>query len=383
MSYEPSEHLTVERIRSRAQIPTPALVCDLDRLTTNIARMSALANAAGVALRPHVKSHKSAFIAQRQLEGGASGLACAKISEAEVLVARLGLNGYRAPVSVLITSPVVGPAAAGRIASLAARCDLAVVVDHPAGVDELAIAATEAGVLVSVLCDVDVGLGRTGVLGPKEALAVVGRIAGSASLSFGGVQGYGGHLQHIEGRDARAAATRLSAQRLRTVVDALESAGHTVSLRTGGGTGTHEIDLEIGLLNELQPGSYVFMDREYRDALRSDPEGHFEQSLTIVTTVISTNQRGFVTVDAGLKAMATDAGSPLVVGHEDSTSYEFFGDEHGLVTNDPNGTFARGERLELVPPHCDPTVDRYDRMWLVRGDDVVDLIDIDARGCSQ
>lgn len=373
----------VAPVQRRQDIPTPALVCDLDKLFTNVARMATLTKSAGVSLRPHVKSHKSAFIARRQLDAGASGLSCAKVSEAEAVIGRLTLDGYPLPVSVLITSPVVGSVVADRIAALATRCDLAVVVDHPSGVDELSAATSRGDVPLTVLCDVDIGLGRTGVVGPAEAIAVVERIARSPSLAFGGVQGYGGHLQHVRGRDERAAATRLSSHRLSAVVDALESAGHAVALRTGGGTGTCAIDLEIGVLNELQPGSYVFMDREYRDALGPDPEGRFEQSLTIATTVISTNQRGFVTVDAGLKAMATDAGSPLVVGHEGSARYEFFGDEHGLVTEAPSGNFERGERLELVPPHCDPTVDRYDILWLVRGDEVVGVTDIDARGCSQ
>jgi D-serine deaminase-like pyridoxal phosphate-dependent protein len=163
----------------------------------------------------------------------------------------------------------------------------------------------------------------------------------------------------------------------------LESNGFGVPLRTGGGTGTAAIDIELGVLNELQPGSYVFMDREYRDALERDPEGRFDQSLTIVTTVISANQCEFVTVDAGLKSMATDAGSPLVVGHEGESTFAFFGDEQGLVTNGPDHAFGRGDRLELVPPHCDPTVDRYDFMWLVRGDVVLGVADVDARGCSQ
>ena len=371
------------QINRRSAIPTPALTCDLDKLNTNIARMGRLTAAAGVALRPHVKSHKSAFIARLQLEAGARGLCCAKIAEAEAVVERLALDGYPEEVSILITSPVVGAEAARRLVELAAHCDLAVVVDHPSGVDELDRAATNGEVRLKVLCDVDVGLGRTGVTGPAEALAVAERVDTSASLDFAGVQGYGGHLQHVVGRSQRIEATRVATQRLSDVIDALESAGHEVGLRTGGGTGTFAIDMEIGLFNELQAGSYVFMDREYRDALGADVEGDFQQSLTIATTVISANHDGYVTVDAGLKAMATDAGPPWIVGHEESVQYAFFGDEHGLVTNAAERSFARGDRIELVPPHCDPTVDRYDFIWLVRGDDVVGIADVVARGCSQ
>jgi len=171
-------------------------------------------------------------------------------------------------------------------------------------------------------------------------------------------------------------------KQLQSVIDALETEGHDVSLRTGGGTGTSSLEGEIGVLNELQAGSYVFMDREYRDALGSDREGQFQQSLTILTTVISANHEEFVTVDAGLKSMATDAGPATVVGFEEA-SFAFFGDEQGLVASGAGPAFRRGERLELVPPHCDPTVDKYDVIWLVHDDVVVDVIDVTARGRSQ
>jgi D-serine deaminase-like pyridoxal phosphate-dependent protein len=154
-----------------------------------------------------------------------------------------------------------------------------------------------------------------------------------------------------------------------------------VDIRSGGGTGTALLDVERGVLNELQVGSYVFMDREYRDALDGDPESAFAQSLTLVTTVVSANQTGFVTVDAGLKAMATDAGVPAVVDHPGST-FAFFGDEQGLVTATDGWAPTRGERLALVPPHCDPTVDRHDRIWLTRGDVVIEAIPVTARGHS-
>jgi D-serine deaminase-like pyridoxal phosphate-dependent protein len=373
----------VGRPGSRARIPTPALLCDLDLLSDNIRMMADVTAAVGLGLRPHMKSHKSAFIARLQLEHGAIGLSCAKLAEGEVLVDRLAEDGFSGRVPVLLTSPIIGLEAAERAATLAARCDLAVVVDHPLGVGELAAAVRGAGVEITVLCDVDVGLGRTGVVGPTEATSIAGLIAGSAGLRFGGVQGYAGHVQHVSGRGERLAAARAAADRLSVVVDALEAAGHEVSLRTGGGTGSSMLDTELGVLNELQPGSYVFMDREYRDALGGDPEGRFHQSLTIATTVVSANQTGFVTVDAGLKAMATDAGVPLVVGREAGAEYCFFGDEHGLVTTGGPSPLERGDVIELVPPHCDPTVDRYDLLWLVRGDVATGTAAIDARGCSQ
>ena len=368
---------------SRHWLATPALVCDYPLLIENISSMATKTARAGVALRPHVKSHKSAYVARLQLEAGAAGLAFAKISEAEAVIARLARDATTSDLSALLTSPLVGPALVQRAVDLSERCELTVVVDSLDGVDELASATRGTNRELSVLCDVDVGLGRTGVAGPSDALRVVERIAASSHLRFAGVQGYAGHLQHVVGRDERQAATSESTDLLRRVVKALESHGHVVALRTGGGTGTSAIDIKLGLLNELQCGSYVFMDREYRDALGDDVEGRFAQSLHIETTVISDNHERFVTIDAGLKAMATDAGPPLVAGHGSDVTYQFFGDEHGMVTRGREDSFRRGDRLALVPPHCDPTVDKYDFIWLVRGDVVVGVADVDARGCSQ
>jgi D-serine deaminase-like pyridoxal phosphate-dependent protein len=365
---------------SRALIATPALLCDLSLLDVNIELMAKEAHTSGMAIRPHLKSHKTSFILELQLKAGACGVACAKLGEAEAVVAARGADVPS--LSVLLTSPLVGRHAAARAVALGARCDLNVVVDHVDGVDELANALAGTNTTIGVLCDVDVGLGRTGVTSPADALHVAERVAHFPRLTFRGVQGYGGQLQHIAGREQRRTQTIAAMNQLQSVIDALVSDGHDVALRTGGGTGTSSIDIELGVLNELQPGSYIFMDREYRDALGDDREGRFHQSLTILTTVISANHNDFVTVDAGLKAMATDAGPATVVGHRAST-YAFFGDEQGLVTNGADSVFRRGERLELVPPHCDPTVDKYDVIWLVHDDIVVDVIDVTARGRSQ
>ncbi len=368
---------------SRHRLATPALLCDLDLLEDNVLSMARLVTSSRVTLRPHVKSHKSAYVASLQLDAGAVGLAFAKLSEAEVIVDRLLNVGRGDELSALITSPLVGRALAERALALAQRCSLLVVADDLEGVRELGELVADSEGSLGVLCDVDVGLGRTGVASTREAIEVAEAIARYPGLRFAGVQGYGGHLQHLPGRERRTAATAESTGRLRSVIEALEAEGHFVDIRTGGGTGTSSIDIELGCLNELQCGSYVFMDREYREALGGDPEGRFAQSLTIATTVISTNQRGFVTLDAGLKAMATDAGSPLLVGSDDPSRYQFFGDEQGLLLRSPDESLVRGDRVELVPPHCDPTVDRYDVMWLVRGDAVVDAVPVDARGCSQ
>jgi D-serine deaminase-like pyridoxal phosphate-dependent protein len=362
---------------SRFRMPTPALIVDLDALERNIARMAERARAAGVALRPHAKTHKSAFIAHRQLAAGAAGICCAKLGEAEALAAE-GVRG------LLITSPVVGPFTAARAAALARiDPDLILALDHPDQVDALAEAASRAGVSLSIVVDVDVGLGRTGVASPAEALAVAERVAAADPLTLKGVQGYGGHWQHRPGADKRRAAVEDGMVRLTSAVEALREAGHTVDLITGGGTGTVSADTSLGVLNELQTGSYIFMDLQYRAALGADDDGAFEHSLFVQSQVISINHPDWVTIDAGLKALSTEGPMPITVG-DHWGEYGFFGDEQGRVARPTSGPpVLLGDRVGLIPPHCDPTVDRYDVMHFVRGDVLVDVVPIEAARRSQ
>jgi D-serine deaminase-like pyridoxal phosphate-dependent protein len=346
---------------TRATLPTPALVVELGAFEHNLAAAQRLVDAHGVGLRPHAKTHKCAEIARRQLALGARGICVAKLGEAEALAAA-GID------RLLVTTPI-HPAWTGRVAALAATgIDLIVVVDSTKSA-----AAVPAAPDLGVLVDVDVGLHRTGVTSPGVAAELAQRLG----ERFRGVQGYGGHWQHIADPRERGHAVAEGMRLLTGCIEAIESSGHSVDLRTGGGTGSLPHDLEFGVLNDLQLGSYVFMDREYADALATE-EAPWRQALYVDTTVISANHDAFVTVDAGLKALATDAGPPVVAGHPERR-YQWFGDEHGMVT----GASAVGDRLRLVPPHCDPTVDRYDVIFVVDADAVVDAWPITARGHSQ
>jgi D-serine deaminase-like pyridoxal phosphate-dependent protein len=359
---------------SRALIPTPAAVLDLDAFGRNLAKMAGRAQAAGLALRPHAKSHKCAALARRQIEAGAAGVCCAKLAEAEALA----MDGVG---HILVTSPIVGAGPAARAAALAADLpDFRIVLDHPDGAAELAAAAEGP---IQVLIDVDPGLGRTGVHGPDKAVELYRAIADQPRLTFLGIQCYGGNWQHIEGANARAAAVADGMARLRTVLAALRDAGAEVGVVTGGGTGSFAADAAQGVLSEVQPGSYAFMDRDYRTALKDDPDGQFEQALAIETTVISVNHPQWVTVDGGLKAFATDGPLPLPLTPKFADcAYCFFGDEHGLLMR-PDAPVARGERVAFMPPHIDPTLDRYEVIFLVRGDAIVEIAPIEARGASQ
>jgi D-serine deaminase-like pyridoxal phosphate-dependent protein len=366
------------RSGSRHRVATPALILDVDALDRNIARMAERAKRAGLKLRPHAKSHKSAFIARRQVAAGAVGVCCAKLGEAEAL-AQEGIDG------ILITSPVAGAAAARRAAALSKKLvDFAVVVDHPDGVRALQEAAAEAEALIDVVIDIDVGLHRTGVADLQGAVALAQQIGASKPLTLVGLQGYGGSWQHMKGRQARHAAVEHGTAILATAAKSLKAQGAAIAQITGGGTGTFAADAALGILNEVQPGSYVFMDAQYRDALGDDADGAFEQSLFVQASVISANQPGFVTVDAGLKAFATDAGPPRpATAPFAAGGYSFFGDEHGRILRPEGHTVAIGDRIELVPPHCDPNVDRFDVYHVVSGDRLIDIVPIEARGRSQ
>lgn len=359
----------------RASIPTPALIVDTRALDANIARMAARAARAGLALRPHAKSHKSAGVAGRQVAAGAVGVCCAKLGEAAALIAA-GVRG------ILVTSPVATPALAVRAAALAAADpDFAVVVDHPAGVAALAGTGGE----IAVLIDVDVGMGRTGVADAAAAVALADAVAAAPGLRLAGMQGYAGHVQHIAGRGARAAAVGSGSAQLRAAVAAVRAAGHAVPRITGGGTGSFAADVAEGLLTEVQPGSYVFMDVDYRAALGADPDGAFATSLFVAASVVSVNHPAWVTVDAGLKAFATDGPVPVAVTPRFAgCPYFWFGDEHGGLARPGDGAaILPGERVDFAVPHCDPTVDRYSHFVFVTGDTVVAVVPIEAARASQ
>jgi 3-hydroxy-D-aspartate aldolase len=362
---------------SRAALNTPVLVLDEGALDRNIATMAALARAGGIALRPHAKTHKSVDIARRQIAAGAHGICCAKIGEAEVMVDG-GIAG------VLITSPVAAPAAIARLAALAGRAQgLMAVVDHPAVATDTDTALRAADARLEVLIDIDPGIHRTGVASPEAAVALAQVIDGCERLTFRGVQFYCGMQQHIEDYAARHAAIAERTAYLRTVLAALDAAGFACPIVSGGGTGSHRIDLELGVFTELQPGSYIFMDRQYLDcALAPDDPAPFETALMVDARVVSANHGALVTIDAGFKALSTDGGAARVIeGAPRDAAFAFMGDEHAALIAPGIGEALRpGERVTLTVPHCDPTVNLYDHYHLVREGTLIAIWPVGARG---
>ena len=363
----------------RWRMSTPALVLDLDAMERNVAAMAAHCRRTGQALRPHAKSHKSPDVARAQVAAGAVGQCCATIREAEVLAAA-GI------ADLLITSPPTGAAKVARLMALhAAAPGLAVATDTPAHLAALAEAAGRAGLdrPLRVVVDFDVGTHRTGARDSAAVVALARAAAAADGLEFAGIQAYYGHLQHLAGFDERHEAVKAESARIREAVAALAAAGLLPALVTGGGTGTHDIDHREGALNELQAGSYVFADVQYDAcALAADDPRPFEPALFVQATVVNDVHDSHAVVDAGLKSFATDGPAPAFAsGVPAGTAYRFLGDEHGAADyGAANARLAVGDPVTCQVPHCDPTVNLYDVYHCVRGNTLVDLWPVAARG---
>lgn len=367
--------------RNIYDLDTPCLVIDLDVLRKNIDKMKNAAAGTGKHLRPHAKTHKCSTIARLQMEAGAIGLCVAKVSEAAAL-AKAGLN------QILITGPIASPEKINRLVRLLYEApSVMTVVDSHYGVALLDAALRAEKKSMDVLIDIDVGLHRTGI-SPDRALDLAGDILSRPALRLRGMQAYAGQVQHISSYESRKAASHQSLEAAAAVFSDLHTNHKTCSIFSSSGTGTFDIDLAVPEVTELQVGSYVCMDSEYLAIGSADNDTRFtafEPALRLLTSVVSANQNGFVTVDAGLKTMYKDGGRPLVLGQDrEEMIYEWFGDEYGMIIF-PGSTKAPvpGTVIELVTSHCDPTVNLFDRYYVFRDEKVVDVWPIDLRGCSQ
>ena len=367
---------------NKFDLDTPCIVLDLEILEENLGRMQAGATAAGKNLRPHAKSHKCSTLARKQLEQGAIGICAAKVSEAEVLV-NDGVQG------VLVTGPVASEKKAARLIKLLAESpSLMTVVDHAESIELLNRLLANADLAMDVLVDIDVGHQRTGVP-PAGVLELAGQILAAKHLQLKGIQAYAGQVQHIHGYNERKKASLECMSQAADVFRELQAKEPSCTIFSGAGTGTCEIDLEIGELTELQVGSYALMDAEYmaiESARHEELTEIFPAALTLLTTVVSASQDTHVTVDAGLKSLYRDGGHPQVVTAKyRSLRYDWFGDEYGRLSAQGNtAALPRlGQVVELVVSHCDPTVNQFDCYFVTRGNKVVDQWPIDMRGRSQ
>lgn len=362
-------------------LPTPALLLDLDALDRNLERMASFLGRRGKGFRPHAKTHKCPLIAARQLAAGAVGVCAAKVSEALVLT-NAGIG------RVLVTSPVVTAEKAQLLAALAQDAEqLDVVVDGDRGLELLQQAVAARGAddrELGVVIDVDVAMGRTGLRDRDGICRLAERAARAPGLSFRGIQHYAGHLMHVSPHAKRRERSLALWETVTGIVDALAAAGLPPSIVTGAGTGTYDIDSEVPCLTDLQVGSYIFMDQEYRLIGGRDGElfDDFEVALQVATTAISQPLAGMVTVDGGYKAFASDSVAPEPLDLA-AARFRFAGDEHGvLVLDQGQQEPVLGSVQRFITPHCDPTVNLYDYYWICQDGQAVEVWPIAARGCS-
>jgi D-serine deaminase-like pyridoxal phosphate-dependent protein len=355
------------------EVDTPALVLDLDALEVNLLRMVEAVKESGVRLRPHAKSHKCAEIARAQIAAGAVGVCCQKVSEAGALVA----GGV---ADVLVTNEIVGRQKTARLARLAREAKVAVLADDAGNVADLDAAALAEGVRLDVLIEIDVGAHRCGIEPGAPALALAQRIAACRGLRFAGLHAYHGSAQHVRSPGERRAVIAAAAEKAKLTKALIEKAGIVCETITGAGTGTFMLESASRVFNEIQPGSYVFMDADYNRNVWEEGWPRFEQSLFVLATVMSAPSPAHAVLDAGLKASSVDSGMPQV--HErPGVEYVKASDEHGVLKISAGAKAPKlGEKLLLVPGHCDPTVNLYDWFVCVRKGKVEALWPVTARG---
>lgn len=356
------------------QVSTPALIVDLDAFEKNVETMRQFVERQGIRHRVHAKTHKSADIALYQIDkGDACGVCCQKVSEAEALV-----NG--GIEDVLVSNQVVSPEKIDRLAALAARARVIVCVDDSDNIDDLSAAAKKHKVDIECLVEIDCGAGRCGVQWGLPVVALAKKIDASENLIFSGLQAYQGAAQHIAAYPDREAAIASAINQVKDTIDMLKSEGLQCDIVGGAGTGTYYFEGTSGVYNEMQCGSYIFMDVDYQTV--KDQQGdfisEFENSLFIWTTVMSKTKKDKAICDAGLKAQSVDSGLPKIYQRDD-VEYIKCSDEHGVIS-DPDNVLKLKEKLKLVPGHCDPTCNVYDWYVGIRNNKVECLWPVTARG---
>jgi D-serine deaminase-like pyridoxal phosphate-dependent protein len=359
------------------KLTTPALIIDLAAMRENLQRMTQLCQDAGMALRPHGKTHKCGAIAREQIAAGAVGI-CATTGREAIAYAEAGLSG------LLVTTPIVQRAHIEALAALhRSGADITLVFDTVENIAAWEAALAGAERLLPAFVDLDLGMGRTGAASVAAALELAQRLHGSSALTYAGLQAYSGRVQHILNYAERRTVYLKQIGQLRQTLAALETAALRPPIVSGGGTGTFAIDVEHGLYTESQAGSYALMDVDYDVVqLFVDRANPYRFALHLRTGVVSANQPRHVTINAGFKSLSTDGPLPRVrAGRWPGATYEFFGDEFGLIALAEGITRPTvGDLVDIEVSHCDPTINLHDYFHVLDGDTVVDIWPVDARG---
>lgn len=358
-------------------LDTPAMIVDLNLMEQNIARLMQRFRDKKVHIRPHLKTVKSPELARMLLEAGAIGGCVAKVSEAEVM-AEYGID------DLLITTEIVGkPKLARLVALVQQHPHIKVVVDSMVGAKALEEVMSNAQLHIDVLLDLNVGQNRCGIAPGEDALALAHAIGQMSHLHLVGVQGYEGHLQHIHDAEERMQRCHQAMQLLTATATQLRVAGFPIETVTTGGTGTAEVCADYEGVTEVQPGSFIFMDTDYRNAIGPA----YANALTILSTVISHPTPTRAVIDAGLKSLSIDSGMPEPKGLS-GVKYRPGGDEHGILTWERNTMHANfqltiGERIEMIPSHIDTTINLHDEYFAYRNGKLEAIWSVATRGKVQ
>lgn len=365
--------------KSKWDLDTPALIVDLDKMEQNIKTVHTRLQGTGVGVRPHVKTHKCPAIAKMQIDAGALGVCAAKLGEAEVMLE----NGIK---NVLMTT--VNVSAPKIIKAMALRKKhkgFIQAADNPQNIQDLQDAAKAVGITAEVVLDINV-IRRSGVPPGEQALALAQMIDKMPNLKFCGILAYDGAVQHVAGFQKRKEQALKTFEPVVKSYDMMKAAGLNMEIFSGGGTGTYDIMIDVPGFTDVQVGSYIFMDRQYIEIGGAKNEkvlDDFAPSLTVIATILNNYYPGRLTTDSGSKAFTLNKPNPMVIGEPDF-EYSAGSDEYGSITFEKsNKSYKVGDRLEVIPPHCDPIVNLYDVIYGTRGDKVVSVIPVLARGKSQ
>ncbi len=352
----------------KAGLDTPALCLDIEVVESNIRRMADLFRDGPVRLRPHAKTHKSPILAQMQIAAGAIGITCAKLGEAEVMAAA-GIK------DILIANQIIGAGKIARLVHLAAYTEVMVAVDDAINAAEIDAAARAKGVRLRVLVELNIGMNRCGVLPGEPALALAQRIAAMPGLRLEGLMGYEGHTVFIQDPAERRAKTEASVKLLVDTADLLRRHGIPVNIVSSGGTGTSLITGRYPGVTEIEVGSYITMDSQYREEVGID----FAYGLTVLATVTSVQTPGHAIIDAGLKTVTRDFGLPRVIA---PAGWELTGlsEEHGHLECVGGAALRPGDKVEIVPNHGCTTINLHDEYHVLRRGVLEAVWPIAARG---
>jgi D-serine deaminase-like pyridoxal phosphate-dependent protein len=351
-----------------ADIDTPALCLDIEVVQANIQRMADYFQDSSVRLRPHSKTHKSPRLAHMQIAAGAIGITCAKLSEAEVMVSA-GIK------DILIANQIIGRTKITRLVNLAAHSEVMVAVDDADNVVDLNAAAEAKGVRLRTLIEVDIGMKRCGVAPGHAVLDLARAIVASPNLRFEGMMGYEGHTIFVEDIDERKKKTEDALEHLTGSADLLRQEGIPVRIVSSGGTGTYFITGVYPGITEIQVGSYITMDSQYRGLAGID----FDFGLTLQAIVVSTRDDDHAITDAGMKALTHDFGLPLLV---DPPGWQLTGlaEEHGFLERTDGPQLRRGDKVTIVPNHGCTTINLHDNYYVTRRGVLEAIWPIAARG---